>query len=267
MLTTEKIINHIKRTKFYCWTLFRLQNYNRALVMNYYGDDCSDGAKEDEKFEKSANRLREIVDDWDKDTTLFIIELKNGKTANGNGILGPFQFKNVEIVEQQPTEQQGISGLSSLAAPPQGFVSEAYLDGKIAELKADSAKQLGELMLNYEKQKFNAEKENTLKRLQEREREIDDLKKKYDSNTGAAADALFMAIKKVIAPFIGGAGAAEPQPTAAQLAAPQMSQEERQKTAATEQLANFLYTNCSTEQIKNIYNNLAQQKNEKVSNS
>ncbi len=249
-LTKEIILNHIRRSNAYLWSLFLISNYKKTHILSFKGDGITESDTAENKSEKSINRLLTILNDFPSDA-IFAIELKSSNTANGNGIIGPLEFVNHTKEEQE--ELKGIAQIQQQVMPA-GVVSEEFLNGKIAELKAENTKALGELMLNYERKEFNNEKARTLQKLQDKEKELEDAKKKYDSNTGAAAEALFLALKKFFNVFTKNEmptqALAAPEPQAPQ------SEEEKRKTDITEKVATFLYDNYSEQEIKDFYKHI-----------
>lgn len=243
-LNKDFIFKHIRETKYPLWALYILQNYRRVPIMFYAGDDFKDDETIDGKIEKSINRLANALNDFPADAVLSI-ELKNAKTANGSGIIGPFEFRNVTKEQAENTEPAQPSGFGFIN-PPAGWVSEQYLNGKLEELKAENKRELGELMLQQRTKEFEERMEREKKELAELRKELNDEKKKYDSNTGAAAETLAGAAKIIIGQLFPGLGIAQPQ--AAQLAGAQPNElpEAAQPTndpkyKAVEDFAQFLY--------------------------
>lgn len=194
-LTKDYILKHIRETKYPLWSLYVIQNYRRVPIMHYNGDDFATEEKAEGKLEKSITRLQSILDDFPADAVLSI-DLKKGTTANGSGILGPIEFVNKNKEDEDNTPQQNFSGLGMM--PPAGFVSEATLNGKLEELRAENTKQINELIFKQREKDFNEKIARERAELDELKRELKDEQKKYESNTGAAAETLVFAVKKIL---------------------------------------------------------------------
>lgn len=243
-LNKDFIFKHIRETKYPLWALYVLQNYRRVPVMFYGGDDFKDDETIDGKIEKSINRLANALNDFPPEAVLCI-ELKNSKTANGSGVIGPFDFKNVskEQAENEPAQPSGFGFIN----PPAGWVSEQYLNGKLEELKAENKRELGELILQQRTREFEERMEREKKELADLRKELNDEKKKYESNTGAAAETLAGAAKIIIGQLFPNLGIG-PAQAPAQLEGTNDNQlpEATQPTAdpkykAVEEFAQFLY--------------------------
>lgn len=259
-LTKDYIAEHIKRTKFYFWTLYALQNYKRVHIMSYNADDITESDSDEEKAQKAINRLFAVLQDFPKDAVLSI-ELKSSKNANGNGIIGGIEFvnKTKEETEEQP---QNFNGFGGFVNPPAGWVSESVLNGKLDELRAENTRQINEIMFKQREKDFAEKMHRERAELEEMRRELKDEKKKYESNTGAAAETLVFAIKKILGELFPGLKmlkATTPETTPPQLAG---IKEEPAPTdpkyKAVEKLAGILYENqkITAEQVENLINTM-----------
>lgn len=214
-LTKDYIINHIRETKYPCWSLFVMQNYKRVPIMHYNGDDFTpddDGAA---KAEKAINRLDGALQSIPRDA-LLCIELRSSKGANGSqGTIGPFEFYNYNKDEaaepQQP--QQNFSGFG-FVQPPAGWVSEATLNGRLEEIKVESEKRINDILFKQREKDFEERKQREYRELAELRKELNDEKRKYESNTGAAAETLVFAIKKILVELFPNLPFAQQQPAA-----------------------------------------------------
>lgn len=259
-LTKDYIFRHIKETKFPLWSLYVVQNYKRVPLMHYNGDDFSDGDDITVKIEKSLQRLSSVLSDFPAEAVLSI-DLKNSKTANGSGILGPVEFYNVDKTEQQEINQpqnfNGFNGFNGFVNPPQGWVSESVLNGKLEELRVANTKQINDLIFKQREKDFEEKVRRERQELAELRRELNDEKKKYESNTGAAAETLVFAVKKILAELFPGfmPGTAKPQQLGEVAVSSQPTEQPTDaKYKAVEKLANFLYDNnkITEAQIDNI---------------
>lgn len=250
-LSFEQIANHINRTGYPCWMLSVVRNFQKNAIMNYWGEDFAENDTQEQRCEKSIKHLQSLIADFPQDT-VFTIELKsNPKSAT---VYGPFSFSLNEPAQPQPQPQQ--PAFNGFGAPPPGFVSEAYLNGKLAEERAESKKQLQEALFEMRERELKERYDRKAQELADKERELKDEEKKYNSGTGQAADALYLAIKKIIMGFMPtGASAAQPQPETlgAPTAQPQPAEEitNPEKAAAVNKLANLLYENPKLD-VKNI---------------
>lgn len=252
-LTKDYIFRHIKETKFPLWSLYVVQNYKRVPLMHYNGDDFSDGDDITVKIEKSLQRLSSVLSDFPAEAVLSI-DLKNSKTANGSGILGPVEFYNVDKEINQP---QNFNGFSGFVNPPQGWVSESVLNGKLEELRVENTKQINDLLFKQREKDFEEKVRRERQELAELRKELNDEKKKYESNTGAAAETLVFAVKKILAELFPGfmPGTAKPQQLGEVAVSSQLTEQQTDaKYKAVEKLANFLYDNdkITEAQIDNL---------------
>lgn len=242
-LTLEQITKHIQRTGYPCWQLSIVRNFNKMPVMNYYGEDFDENDSTEKKCQKSVQHLQSLVSDFPPET-VFTIELKTNAKATLSTMLGPFNFALDPASPAQP--QQPQNGFNGFGAVPPGFVSEAYLNGKLAEVQAESKRELQEALFGMREREFNEKCQRREERLAEKERELKEEEKKYNTGTGQAADALYLAIRKIVMQFIPGAqtptsnGQTLGEPTQT---TPPPTEEitNTEKAAAVNKLANLLY--------------------------
>ena len=204
-LYKDFIFKHIKDTKYPLWALYLVQNYRRIPLAFYNGDDFVEDEKTEGKTEKACIRLASTLQDFPADAVLSI-DLKNAKTANGSGILGPFEFVNVSKEDAQTTAVPGsnfanVPGLIGLPAAPAGYVSEETLNGKLEALRVESEKRINDIIFKQREKDFEEKMERERQELKDLRKELNDEKKKYESNTGAAAETLIFALKKIAAEF------------------------------------------------------------------
>ena len=90
------VFERIKDSKYPFWSLYLNQGFqNRSNVQQFFGGNFEENDSDETKIEKSIKALQNTLSTFD-DSAVFIIELKNAKTANGSGIIGPFQFQNAK---------------------------------------------------------------------------------------------------------------------------------------------------------------------------
>ena len=254
-LTKDYIFKHIRETKFPLWSLYIVQNYKRIPLMHYNGDDFCDDDKIDTKIEKSLQRLSSVLSSDFPVEAVLSIELKTSKTANGSGVIGPVEFCNVtkEESENAVSAQQNFNGFG-FAQPPAGWVSESVLNGKLEELKVENTRQINELLFKQRERDFNEKMNREQAELAALKKELADEKKKYESNTGAAAETLVFAIKKILGELFpnlklsnaAAESAKNISMTAGQLSGPEtpkQSQPMTGKEKAVSSLADFLFEN------------------------
>lgn len=267
-LNKDFIFKHIKDTKYPLWALYIVQNYRRIPLAFYNGDDFTDDDKIEGKTEKSCIRLASTLSDFPADAVLSI-DLKNAKTANGSGILGPFEFVNMSKDDEQaqPSTPAAQFAGFGFTQPPAGWVSEQVLNAKLDELRAENERKINELIFKQREKDFEERMARERKELEELRKELKDEKKKYDSGTGKVAQTLAGAAKIVIGEMFPGLGidkaeAAEQLAGAQQGELPEHTEAPAQhpapqingKYAAIEHLAEMLYKNpdITEEQIKSL---------------
>lgn len=245
MLTRDYITNHIRQTKYPCWALFVVQNYKRIPLYFYNGEDFEEGDTAEGKAEKAVTRLSSILHDYTADAHLSI-DLKSSKGANGSqGTIGPLEFTNrdKDDAPAMPTAPQGFGGFGFIQ-PPAGWVSEETLNGKLEAMKAENEQRVNEILFKHKEDAFKEQCRRERRELEEMRKELQDERKKYESNTGAAAETLVFAVKKILGelfpqlPFAQAATTTPPQLSGA----PAQERPNDPKYSAVEVLANALYS-------------------------
>lgn len=246
MLTRDYITNHIRQTKYPCWALFVVQNYKRIPLYFYNGEDFEEGDTAEGKAEKAVTRLASILRDYPADAHLSI-DLKSSKGANGSqGTIGPLEFTNrdKDDAPTMPTAPQGFGGFGFIQ-PPAGWVSEETLNGKLEAMKAENEQRVNEILFKHKEDAFREQCRRERRELEEMRKELQDERKKYESNTGAAAETLVFAVKKILGelfPQLPFAQAATPATPPQLSGAPTQEQPNDPKYSAVEVLANALYS-------------------------
>lgn len=253
-LYRDYIFKHIKETKFPMWALYVIQNYKRVPIMFFAGDNFTDNDTPESKAEKAVERLQTALQDLPADAVLCI-ELKSSRSANQGGILGPFEFINHDKGDEPVGGVNGMAaqfpGLIGMPPAPAGYVSEETLNGRLEMLRAENERKIQNIIHEQREQDFKEKVAREREELKQLRKELNEEKKKYESNTGAAAETLVFALKKIIAELFPGVAAAAT--TAAPAAALEGTNEpERQpeqvkdaKYLAVERLANSLYNNAN----------------------
>lgn len=261
MLTRDYIENHIRQTKYPCWALFIVQNYKRTPLYFYNGEDFEEGDTADGKAEKAVARLASILRDYPADAHLSI-DLKSSKGANGTqGTIGPLEFANrdKDDAPAMPTAPQGFGGFGFIQ-PPAGWVSEETLNGKLEAIKAENEQRVNEILFKHKEDAFKEQCRRERRELEEMRKELQDERKKYESNTGAAAETLVYAVKKILGelfpqlPFGQAAATSAAQPQLAGTAQQEEHRPQDAKYSAVEVLANALYNdpNLTEKDINDI---------------
>lgn len=261
MLTRDYIENHIRQTKYPCWALFVVQNYKRIPLYFYNGEDFEEGDTADGKAEKAVARLASILRDYPADAHLSI-DLKSSKGANGTqGTIGPLEFANrdKDDAPAMPTAPQGFGGFGFIQ-PPAGWVSEETLNGKLEAIKAENEQRVNEILFKHKEDAFKEQCRRERRELEEMRKELQDERKKYESNTGAAAETLVYAVKKILGelfpqlPFGQAAATSAAQPQLAGTAQQEEHRPQDAKYSAVEVLANALYNdpNLTEKDINDI---------------
>lgn len=270
-LYKDYIINHIKETKFPIWYLYSVQGYKRVPIMFFMGDTFTEDETADSKVQKSIDRLESILQNLPADAVLCI-ELKSNARANQSTALGPFEFWNHEKNEEAaaatvPALGGQFPGLVGLPAAPAGYVSEETLNGKLEALRVDNERKLNDLMYKYREKEFEEKMQREREELKQLRKELNDEKKKYESNTGAAAETLVFALKKIISEFFPALKRqAAAAPAAALQGVNQQQSEEPTpdpgdaKYKAVEELATRLYENPNIKEsdIRGIIEHMSQ---------
>ena len=263
MLTRDYITNHIRQTKYPCWALFVVQNYKRIPLYFYNGEDFEEGDTAEGKAEKAVARLASILRDYPADAHLSI-DLKSSKGANGTqGTIGPLEFTTRDKGDELATPtapQQGFGGFGGFIQPAAGWVSEETLNGKLEAIKAENEQRVNEILFKHKEDAFKEQCRRERRELEEMRKELQDERKKYESNTGAAAETLVYAVKKILGelfpqlPFGQAAATSAAQPQLAGAAQQEEHRPQDAKYSAVEVLANALYNdpNLTEKDINDI---------------
>lgn len=246
-LTRDYILKHIKETNFPLWALYVVQNYKRIPIMFFSGDNFTDSDTPESKAQKAIERLQNALQDLPGDAVLCI-ELKSSRTANQGGILGPFEFVNHDKGDEPAPTFNGMAaqfpGLVGLPQAPAGYVSEETLNSKLEAVRVENQRQINDLIYQQRTKDFEEKMQRERAELKELRKELNDEKKKYESNTGAAAETIVFAIKKIIAEFFPALKATGQATTAPQLGEAGTAAEPADpKYKAVEELATQLYEN------------------------
>lgn len=242
----EFIFERIKDCKFPFWSLGLVQGFkNVANVMSYYGSDFVDEDTDETKLDKAIKTLANTLSTFPPESE-FVIELKNSKQANGNGIVGPFHFSNSD----KPQQSESSTSVPTLGVVPPGYVPESALKGLEDSLNRNFKTELHTLKMEFERKQREAEFARREKELDEREKELKEMKKEYDSSVAKATDVLFGVGKKIVSSFFMPQGAEAQQLGTMQV--PQQPSEPDPKADAVDDIASFLYQNFSIDDIRTL---------------
>lgn len=247
--TKQLIFDRIADSGYVFWTLYLCNGFkSQSHILSYYGVDFDSNDTPETMIEKSITKLDNVVSSFPPDA-VFSIELKNSKSANGNGIIGAFQFTNTQESSQN---SQNLSG-APVSFP---YLTEETLKGITAQMEENFNRKFEQL----KQESLLRERENELKRKQDelatKFQEVADLKKSYDSSVAKSADVLFQAGKKLIMAFVPtlipadtpAALAGTQQPAAPQESAPAKDD----KADAVDELAAYLYDNFTITDIQQL---------------
>lgn len=250
VFTKELIFERIKDSGYPFWSLGLSTGFkNVSNVMQYYGNDFEETDTDETKIQKSITKLDNVVSSFPADS-IFIIEIKNGKNANGSGIIGPFQFTATK--QESPRE--------SLGGVPSGYVPESLLKGIEDKLKNQFETQLENFKLETERKEREREFERRAKELDEREERLKELEKGYNSDVAKSADVLLRAGKSILGylfPDMNKELAATEQPSlhGVENSAPEQHEQD-EKSIVIDSLAEYLYNNYTPEAITKLHDNL-----------
>lgn len=260
VFSKELIFDRIKDSGFPFWLLSLSQGFNNKVnVMQYWGNDFTDDDSPETQIDKSIRRLDNVVTSFPPDS-VFVIEIRNNKQANGGGIIGPFSFVNETPAKETAAtpEPQKVA----LAAIPEGYVPESMLKGIEERLE----KQFEETLTNYREELERRQKEADYQRrceeLDKRERDLKDLEKGYNSSVAKTSDtavAILQKLGQVFLPMLmPGVSAA---PAATPLGATSQPEPPDPKSDMVDAVANLLYDKYSDAEIKVLLNDLQARKN------
>lgn len=250
------IFERIKDSGFPFWGLYLSNGFNnRVNIMQYWGSDFADEDNDETKLEKSIERLKTTIEPFPSDS-VFIIELRASKNANGNGIIGPLHFVKESAKKESATSE-------GLATVPAGYVPADVLTG----VKESLSKEFEDRLEAYKAQVAQEKKEEEYLRkceeLDKREAELKDLEKGYNSSVAKTADIALKVVEGLGAMLLPGlfgktpAAAAIPSsqqlgtPAPASTPAPPDPKEEK-----VNEICDLLYEKYTPEQLSKMLNNL-----------
>ena len=248
VFTKELIFERIKDSGYPFWSLGLQQGFkNVSNVMQYYGNDFEETDTDETKIQKSISKLDNIVSSFPPDS-IFVIEIKNGKQANGSGIIGPFQFTAIK----QESPQQQLNGI------PAGYVPESLLKGIEEKLQSQFDTKLENFKLESERKARELEFERRAKELDEREERLKELEKGYNSDVAKSADVLLRAGKSILEYMFPDMpkATATAQPSLHGVESSAQVEEQDEKSKVIDNLAEYLYENFTPEAITKLHNNL-----------
>ncbi|MEE0974000.1 MAG: hypothetical protein U0L34_07785, partial [Paludibacteraceae bacterium] len=222
-------------------------------VQSYFGADWTDDDNEATKIEKSITRLENTLSTFPADT-VFVIDIRAARNANGTSIIGPFQFTTAE----QPAPEQPQQQTQQLGLSPSGYVPESMLKGLEEQLTNNFQRQFDALKAEHQQQQREIEFNNRLERLEEREKEVKELEKSYKSDVAKGADVVVEIVKKIGAYFLMPKGEAQQIISQQQLGAMQQQQQPQQdpKETKVDEICTMLYNNYSIEELNEIQKKL-----------
>lgn len=255
LFTKDFIIKRIQDSGFPCWNLSITTGFrNNVNVQSYFGADWNDDDNEATKIEKSITRLENTLSTFPADT-VFVIDIRAARNANGTSIIGPFQFTTAE----QPAPEQPQQQTQQLGLIPSGYVPESMLKGLEEQLTNNFQRQFDALKAEHQQQQREIEFNNRLERLEEREKEVKELEKSYKSDVAKGADVVVEIVKKIGAYFLMPKGAAQDAQIISQQQLGAMQQQQPQqdpKETKVDEICTLLYNNYSIEQLNDIQKQL-----------
>ena len=268
IFTKDFIFDRIEDSNAPYWNLALCQGFkNTVNVMNYNGVDFEDDDSDEAKIKKSKAQLEKTLSTFIPEC-VFLIELRGAMTSSRNGIFGPFQFSNSDKPAQpEPTaataqpETPTATAQPLGATIPPGYVPESALKGIQDALQSDFDKKFELYKQETEHQRKEEEFMRRCQLLDEREKDIKDKEKEYNSSVAKAADVLIEIGKKIGAYFLmpkgDGNGAMVAQMAQQpQLGATQHRNDNDPKADAVDDFAAFLYDNFSADDIKTLKQNI-----------
>lgn len=264
LFTKEQIFERITDSGYPFWTLWLVSGFqNKSHIMTYWGNDFNEIESEETKINKSIAKLDTVINSCPANS-IFAIEIKNAKTANGIGVIGPLQFTSGQTQQQSaPTNVAGLAGV------PAGYVSDSVLDGIKKQMQDTFELKLE----HFKNESLLREREYELRRkeqeLKDRLKECAELKKGYESGVARTADVLMLAgtrLIKVMFPALlpsegapvnlSGVNAQRQQPQPQPQPQPTPEPEPDPKADEVDEVAEFMYKNFTIEQIKDFKNRL-----------
>lgn len=250
ILQKELIFDRIKDSGYYFWTLFLQQGFkNTSHLMTYTGNDFEESDTHETKIEKSINRLKAIVDSFPPDA-VFVIEIKNSKNANGSGIIGQLQFSNAQQAQIGANAQPQTTMLNG--------IPESYLKGVEDRLQKEFQISFENWKAEERKKQIEREFERREAEIAEKEKNLKELQKGYESGVAKTADVLVEAAKKIINYFMPEISSKK-QASANVLSGTQQTTKEDIKDVKADKVdeyAAYLYNNFSVNEIDEKFKTL-----------
>lgn len=237
------------RSGYPLWTLFVQKSFgNRSHVGSYTGDDWEEGDEMPTKCEKALRRLDSLIHSLPGGVNLSI-DIKNSKTANGSGIIGPLEFT---------TQTAGASNANQLGAVtqiPAGYEPADIFEKRVEAMQRNFDLKLDEFKQEQKREQFAKDCENKLAELGRLKAEMLESKKQYESGVAKTADVLYLAGQKILGAllpqFLGpAAGAGQQQLAGAQPQVKQAEEPKDEKFALVDNFAETLYNNYSEADIR-----------------
>ena len=248
--TKDFVYERIKDSGFPCWTLGLYNGFKNVVnAAQYWGVDFTDEDSEDTKIEKSIARLAATLSTF-PDDSVFVIEIKSGRNANGSTVLGPFQFSNSTPKSDPDPAPAIVQNLGSTIPP--GYVPESYLQGVEERLKDTYSRELDAFKREMQEQQREDDYRRRCEALDEREKNLKDLEKSYNSTVAKAVDIVIEVGKRLGGYFLTGAMPTSNAVTSEPLGEPPSDE----RSMAVNDLADFMYENLSVDAIKELKSNL-----------
>ena len=254
IFTKELIFDRIKDSGYPFWALSLQTGFRNSVnIMQYYGSDFEENDSDETKIDKSIRRLDNVLNSFPPES-VFSIEIKNGRQANGSGLIGPLTF-SVSSSLQEPAAAQ-----AQQTQQPQllnGLTFDEALKGVEAKLSAKFDNDLKAYKLEVERQQQEEKFKKRLAELDEREKELKELKKGYESGVAKTADVLFLAGKKLLGVVFPDLAGQLPAAETKTLGQPETAQKD-EKMDVLDDFAEYLYNNYDKNAIAKLYANLKQ---------
>jgi len=235
MLSPRNIYSLIASNNAPYWKLFLIRDYKRNLVGSYSCENVAKDAEIAEKVQKSKEALSNMLANWEGETCPFEIDMRTSNTANGSSIFEGIRFK-LDASESN----EGNSGLSGIPNNPEalaglGYVHRAQLESMLENVRNQSRLDIERERLAWQKEQFERE-------LKEKQNELKELEKKYNSNSSLIQDGLTKALSGLISNFISIPGNESISGT----------EEKDEKNEAANDVAAYLYENFDMNEISKI---------------
>lgn len=248
VFSKELIFERIKDSGYPFWSLGLCQGFkNTANVMQYYGNDFEEADTPETMLQKSIKRLDNVVSSFPPDS-VFVIEILNGKNANGSGRLGPFQFSAAPSVPQN--NQQSLQGV------PEGYLPQSMLKGIEENMQRQFDARFEQLKAETERRQREAEFHRREMELEEREKQLKELEKGYKSDVAKTADVLLAAGKAIVKYLIPGLQESAAAAPSALQGVDNEEQPQDAKSKVIDDFAEYLYNNYDEKAIAQLHHNL-----------